>query len=168
MSGLPRRSGTPAWRHCYEMQQLGVIHSCRSKAGGEAAYAWSRRRSNAMPASSPCALPSSKPRLTSPAAPGPGPGGMPCLDTAHLFTPAPQIASSSSSLQWSTTLAKLLAAMAPLAATAGSPMPGKVESPQHSSPGMGVVPPAVDVAAHRCSGWQAHPVPQLLATFNPR
>ena len=41
---------------------------------------------------------------------------------------------ASSSLQWSHTLTRLLAAMCPLAATAGTPIPGKVESPQHSRP----------------------------------
>ena len=41
---------------------------------------------------------------------------------------------ASSSLQWSHTLTRLLAAIWPLAATAGTPIPGKVESPQHSRP----------------------------------
>ena len=41
---------------------------------------------------------------------------------------------ASSSLQWSHTLTRLFAAMWPLAATAGTPMPGNVESPQHSRP----------------------------------
>lgn len=45
---------------------------------------------------------------------------------------------SSSIFQWAHTGASVLAQMAPLAATAGRPMPGKVESPQAMSPGMGV------------------------------
>ncbi len=48
---------------------------------------------------------------------------------------------SSSSFQWSHTGTSVLAQMVPEAATAGSPMPGKVLSPQHISPGMGVVGP---------------------------
>ena len=37
--------------------------------------------------------------------------------------------------------ASVFAAIIPLAATAGRPMPGNVESPQHSSPGSGVPGP---------------------------
>lgn len=44
-------------------------------------------------------------------------------------------------MMWSHTGTRLLAVMAPLAATAGRPMPGKRESPQQYSPATGVEGP---------------------------
>lgn len=46
----------------------------------------------------------------------------------------------------------MLAAIAPLAATAGIPMPGKVESPQQSNPDRGVVEPGNKALPARCAG----------------
>ena len=46
----------------------------------------------------------------------------------------PHVPMASSSRQCFHGEAKVLAATAPEAATAGTPIPGKVESPQHSSP----------------------------------
>lgn len=59
--------------------------------------------------------------------------------------------SASSKFQWSQTGTSVFAAMVPLAATAGSPIPGKVESPQQYSPGMGVAGPKSEAnkAAHQ-------------------
>ena len=45
-----------------------------------------------------------------------------------------QVPILSSMPRWSHTGTSVLAAIAPLAATAGTPMPGKVESPQQSRP----------------------------------
>jgi hypothetical protein len=45
---------------------------------------------------------------------------------------------ASKSLVWSETEARVFAVTSPLAATAGIPIPGKVESPQQKRPSMGV------------------------------
>ena len=58
----------------------------------------------------------------------------PCGATGHYPTAMRYAPMASNSFQWSKTLTSVLAAICPLAATAGTPMPGKVLSPQHSKP----------------------------------
>ena len=55
--------------------------------------------------------------------------------------PATQIPTASSSSECCDTETRVFATIAPLAATAGTPIPGKVESPQQKSWGIGVACP---------------------------
>lgn len=59
---------------------------------------------------------------------------------------------ASSSCQWLHTGASVLAAIMPLAAAAGTPMPGAHESPQRSRPGRGVPGPGKLLSAAEMAG----------------
>lgn len=63
------------------------------------------------------------------------------FDFTYQDMPATQIPTASRSSECCDTETRVLATIAPLAATAGTPIPGKVESPQQKSWGIGVACP---------------------------
>jgi predicted nucleic acid-binding protein len=61
--------------------------------------------------------------------------------TLHHPPTHPTSPNSSSNCRWAAAGTKRCAAMAPLTATGGTPMPGKTPAPQRTRPSMGVPPP---------------------------